>query len=455
MAVFGNFWHRYIAVDYNSQVILQPTKAYLAAGKAIAFSLLFLLWTASEATAGGYAIPPQTAREAAMGGTDTAGIDTPSAVYANPAALTNIDGNQILGGLTYINTVSGIKNSGVKSRNLHDDDFLPNLFANYHIPDSRITLGIGSYAPFGLATSYKPDSFTRFAAIRSELKTIFVTPAIAWKPFPYLSVGGGVSFVHSSALLSRAIFFGPFGDGRIRVTNTDDGYAYNLGVLVRPMDQLQLGLTFRSNVNLRFDSADVKFIDAPATGGLLTQTKASAIQIPLPRVINFGLHWQVNPQWGLEFEYNFTHWSEFGHLKANFSSPLPGLGGLAPINGFFIPQNWKDTSIVRIGTSYRLNKSLELRGGIGLDETPIPASTLSPVIPGADYLTVTGGIGYTWQKLTIDLGYMAVFYKSRRVNNNVLETGGDPSSLPFPGAPGADKYQTFQNLLGAHLRYRF
>jgi len=427
----------------------------LPAMKLIAFFLLFLLWTSGEASAGGYAIPPQTARAAAMGAADTAGVDNPSAVYVNPAALTNIDGNQIMGGLTYINTISGIKNSDMKSRNIHDDDFLPNLFANYHIPNSKITLGIGSYTPFGLATSYKADSFTRFAAVRSELRTIFVTPAIAWEPLPYLSVGGGVSFVHSSALLSRAIFFGPFGDGKIRVTDTDNGYAYNLGILVKPNDRLQLGLTYRSNVNLTFDSANVKFADAPAAGGLLTQTKASGIHVPLPRVINVGLHWQVNPKWGLEFEYNFTHWSEFGHLKANFSSPLPGLGGLAPISGFFIPQNWKDTSTVRLGTSYRLNKSFELRGGIGLDETPIPTSTLGPAIPGADYLTLTGGIGYTWEKLTIDLGYMAVFYKTRRVSNNVLETGGDPSSLPFPGAPGADKYQTFQNLVAMHLRYRF
>jgi long-subunit fatty acid transport protein len=110
---------------------------------------------------------------------------------------------------------------------------------------------------------------------------------------------------------------------------------------------------------------------------------------------------------------------------------------------------------LRLGTSYKLNESLELRGGLLLDETPIPNSTLSPNIPGADLLTLNTGIGYTWKDLTIDLGYMAVFYETRRVNNNVLETGGDPNAIPFPGNPGRDKYQIFQNFLSMHLRYRF
>jgi long-chain fatty acid transport protein len=205
---------------------------------------------------GGYAIPPQTAKAESMAGASTAGVDDPSAVYANPAALTNIDGNQIMAGVTYVNTVSRARNSGVSSRNLHDDDFIPNFFTNYHIPETRLTLGLGSYSPFGLATSYKPNSFTRYAAIRTELRTLFITPSIAWEPLPYLSIGGGLSFVHSSALLSRAVFFGPFGDGRIRITDSANGYGYNFGLLVKPHAQLRLGLTYRSRIDLEFDSAN-------------------------------------------------------------------------------------------------------------------------------------------------------------------------------------------------------
>jgi len=360
--------------------------------------------------AGGYAIPPQTAKSESMGGAAVAGVDDPSAVYVNPAALTQVDGNQILGGLTYVNTISSIKNSGATSRNIHDDDFLPNLFANYHIPNTQLSVGLGTYAPFGLATSYKPDAFTRYAAVRSELRTIFVTPTVAWEPLPYLSIGGGVSFVHASGTLSRAIFFGPFGDGKLRITDTDNAYGYKVAFLVKPNDQIRFGLTYTSHVDINFKSADVKFADAPGAGGLSSSSKASGIHLPLPPVINVGAHWQIDPSWGIELQYDYARWSKFEHLKASFSSPLPGLGGAVPIGGFLIPQNWKNSSSLRFGTAYKLTKDFELRGGVGLDETPIPPSTLGPAIPGADYLTLTAGAGYNWERIKIDIGYMAVFY---------------------------------------------
>src|SRR6266704_976979 len=150
------------------------------------------------------------------------------------------------GKLNYINTKSSVKNNGLKSKNIHDDDFLPNLFANYHIPNSALSLGIGTYTPFGLATTYKENSFTRFAALRTELRTIYVTPGIAWQPSPYFSVGAGMSFVHSSAVLSRAIFLGAvgIGEGKLRITDTDDAYGYNVGLRVKPNDKLKFGITY-------------------------------------------------------------------------------------------------------------------------------------------------------------------------------------------------------------------
>jgi long-chain fatty acid transport protein len=420
-----------------------------------ALVLLCILWVAQEADAGGYAIPPQTAKAEAMGGAAVAGVTDASAVYVNPAGLTQIDGNQLQGGLTYINTISSIKNSGTKSRNIHDDDLLPNFFGNYRIPNTNVSLGIGSYAPFGLATSYKPAAFTRYAAIRSELHTMYITPTIAWEPVPYLSIGGGISFVHASGTLSRAIFFGPFGDGHLRITDTDDAYGYKLGMLVKPISNLKFGLTYTSHVDLNFKTANVKFSDASGAGGLPSSTRASGIHLPAPAVINAGVHWQATPDWAIELQYDYTRWSEFKHLKASFSRPLPALGGLVPITGFLLPQNWKDSSTVRLGTAYKATSNLELRAGLTLEETPIPSSTLGPAIPGADYFSVTAGVGYKWKQLKFDAGYMAVFYKTRRVTNDILETGGDPNAVPFPLVGGKDKYSTFQNLVGLHATYQF
>jgi long-chain fatty acid transport protein len=161
--------------------------------------------------------------------------------------------------------------------------------------------------------------------------------------------------------------------------------------------------------------------------------------VPLPPVIGFGVNWKVNPEWALEFGYDFTRWSEFRQLTGRFETPL--LGGLIP--GFTIPHNWDDTSTIKIGTSYRPNQQWIVRGGVSFDETPIPGSTLSPSIPGADAWHLNAGLGYQWSAVTVDIGYMAMFYKTREVTNAVIL-----------GAPRT-KFSTFQNVVTVNAGYRF
>jgi long-chain fatty acid transport protein len=404
-------------------------------------------------------IPHQTARGLGLSNAMTAGVNDASAVYYNPAALSAINGDNILTSGTYINVANSVENSGRKSRNKHDDNLLASLFANYHIPGSDLTLGIGTYAPFGLATEYGSDAFTRFAAIDTKLKTLYVTPALSWSPSNFFSVGAGLSFVHASGVFSRALCLDPISgctqplglEGKIRITDTTDAFAYNLGVLVKPTDYLKFGFSYRSRVDLRFDSADAKFAGAFST----PTVKASLSPLPLPPVIDVGLFWQITPSWGAEVVYEYTRWSEFKNFTATLSPATVFLPLGAPIPGFKLPEDWRNTSTLRLGGYYALHKNWELRGGMAVEQAPIPNKTLNPAIPDADKLTLNAGIGYKWEKVSVDLGYMAVFYKTRRVTNDELE--GLPVTAPlfYAGAPGKDKYETFNNFVTISIGYRF
>lgn len=427
-----------------------------------AFVTLSLILQEPYCLAGGFMLPHQTAKGLGLSNAQTAGVNDASAVYYNPAALGDIDGNNLLLNGSYINVINSVENGGRTARNKHDDNFVASLFANYHIPGRDFTFGIGTYSPFGLATTYE-SGFTRFAAERTELKTIFVTPAVSWHPSNYFSIGGGLSFVHASGLFSRGLCFdfvidgcvtrgGPL-EGRMRITDTTNAFTYNLGVLVKPLESLKLGFSYRARTDLRFDNADVKFrgLFSPAI------TNARVRPLPLPPVINAGVFWQINPAWGAEFVYEYTRWSEFARFNAKFSPaptffPFPG-----PLTGFSLPENWKNTSTLRIGSFYTLNKNWELRGGATLEQSPIPNKTLNPAIPGADLLTLNGGVGYKWQRFSVDLGYMVVFYKTRNVRNGELE-GLPATHIPFLGAGfplGKDKYQTFNNFVSLSLGYHF
>ena len=417
--------------------------------------------------AGGFMVPHQTARGSSLASAVTAGVNDPSAVYYNPAALSEISGNNLLVGGSYISVINSVENGGRKAVNKHDDNFLASLFANYHIPGTDFTVGMGTYTPFGLATTYEAG-FSRFAAQRTELKTIYVTPALSWHPSKYFSVGAGFSFVHASGLFSRGVCFAPPGvpdpittatgctvpgglfEGRLRLTDTANALTYNVGFLGKPTDNVKFGFSYRARADLRFDGADVKF-GGPGFAAN-PAVKATVRPIPLPPVIDAGVFWQITRSWGAELVYEYTRWSEFKKFSAFFPPTTVFLG--TPIPGFRLPEDWKDASTLRFGSFYSLNKNWEIRGGVTLGETPIPNRTLNPAIPGADEMSLNGGIGYKWGDLSIDLGYVAVFYKTRRITNNELE-GLPATGVPFTGASGKDKYETFNSLLSLSFNYRF
>jgi long-chain fatty acid transport protein len=311
------------------------------------------------------------------------------------------------------------------------------------------------------------EPFTRFAAQRTELKTIFVTPALSWHPSKHFSavlvqLCSLIRSLHSSRLFRAAGYPDPITgatgctvpggllEGRLRLTDTANAFTYNLGLLGKPTDNVKIGFSYRARTDLIFDNADVKFGgDGFAANRSI---KASVRPIPLPPVIDVGLFWQINRSWGAEFVYEHARWSEFKRFTALFPTTTVFLG--TPIPGFNLPEKWKDTSTLRLGSYYLLNKNWEVRGGMALGETPIPNRTLNPAIPGADQLSLNGGLGYKLGSLSVDLGYAAVIYKTRRITNIELE-GLPATGVPFTGAPGKDKHETFNNFVSLSFGYRF
>ena len=65
--------------------------------------------------------------------------------------------------------------------------------------------GLGVYTPFGLRTEWPEGSLPAFVSQKADLKTFFLTPSVAYKINPYLSVGGGIDIVWSNVELVRSI----------------------------------------------------------------------------------------------------------------------------------------------------------------------------------------------------------------------------------------------------------
>jgi long-subunit fatty acid transport protein len=99
---------------------------------------------------------------------------------------------------------------------------------------------------------------------------------------------------------------------------------------------------------------------------------------------------------------------------------------------------------------------------MAVEETPIPNRSLNPAIPDAAKLTLNAGVGYRLNKLSLDVGYMAVFYKTRRVTNDQLE-GSTATGIPFipvcangtQPCSNRDRFQTFAHFVTLSVGYHF
>ncbi|MBS1147625.1 MAG: long chain fatty acid transport protein, partial [Proteobacteria bacterium] len=106
-------------------------------------------------------------------------------------------------GTAVINNNPSTPLSGGNGGDAGDLAFVPNAYFAYRVsPD--IHVGMGLNAPFGLKTEYDSSWKGRTQAIKSELKTINLNPAIAWKASESLSLGAGLSIQYTEATLSNS-----------------------------------------------------------------------------------------------------------------------------------------------------------------------------------------------------------------------------------------------------------
>ncbi len=414
---------------------------------AVLVFILMVFFNISVVFAGGFLILDHDAAATGMAVAYTAQADRPSAVFYNPAGMNQLKGTSLsTGGIiiiprtTYKNPVTG-KETEMK----HHTYFLPNFYVTHKLSD-KLAVGFGFFCPFGLSTDWPEDWEGRFIATYTKLKTYFLNPAISWQVHPRLSLAVGFDYVFSNVEMKRAINLSEeigipgLPEGRSRVKGDGEGQGFNLGLLYHITDNIDLGISYRSRIDINYDG-DAQF-NIPATGiGAIDPLLANAFQngdvhidnIDLPSILAVGLSTTMIKNWTFEFDFYWVNWSTFNKISADFKNPnTPDA---------IIPRDWHDTFSFILGAKYQLSKSMVLRGGYMFDNTPIPERTVDPILPDADRHMLNFGVGYQNNSLSIDFAYKALFYNDRITQTNIQGFNG--------------KYESFSSVIAVNLQYVF
>jgi len=429
----------------------------------VAVTLASAVLASGQAAASGFQVREQSAKALgnAMAGA-AAGAEDVSYMTYNPAAIGNVEGTQVAGGISYIDagfeltdasasSVSGANYSGSGNNEGGEEAWVPSFAFKTRLSE-RFDFGFAISAPYGLSTKYDKEWIGRYHAVETELKTIDIQPTLNYRATDRLNLAVGLRAQYADATLSNAIDLGrQVGaagayDGMAEVTGDDWGYGYTLGALFQATERTRLGISYRSEVELTLDG-DVDYSsDNPvgqqvlAVSGL--QDGGGKADLTTPANLNMGIYHQLTDRLALMANAEWTEWSSFKELTVE-----SGGRELSTTT-----ENWDDTWAFSVGANYRLNSQWMLRTGLGVDESPVPDSEhRTPRVPDADRRWAT--LGATWMptsNLGVTVGYMHVFGDDGDIDQNATPTNENANRGNLSGT-----YEVEADVFALSMDYSF
>lgn len=331
---------------------------------------------------GGFSVVGVAARAQSMEAF-TAVADDPSAIYYNPAGLTQISDTEVNANANYISSSLDYTNSlNQYSSSANDGVLAPSLFLASG-DTAPVYLGLGVYAPFGRKNEYEINPAVYNLDQSSSIVRLDFVPTIAFKLGPYISLGASIVGSRIDAAANT-----------LGINQVGHGYGVTGqgGVLVTLPKGVKLGVDYRGPEDGTISGTGTW--NAPF--GVNTDTFDASFRFPA--VLSAGVSWQVVQQLLLSFDYNYEMWSYLDQITPKYTNLYLSAVTGAPVNG-------KNSNDFRGGLMYRPNLANEFRLGGLYVEKAVPAPNIIPSQP--DFSGAGAAVGYSryYRKWRFDIGY--------------------------------------------------
>lgn len=388
------------------------------------------------ASATGFRLPDQDAFATARGEAFAATADNASAVYYNPAGLTQIEGQQVRGGVYGLNlNVSYESPSGGEYENQKDYHAIPQFFYACGPSKYPIAFGLGLYSPYGLSSVWPDDTGFRSIATRGRLAYWTLNPVIAWKINDQFSIAAGPTFNYAEIDLRQGIL--PFAGGsdvfRFDADAWDPGFT--AGLLWKAHPKLQFGISYRSETKMDFDGST----DLVSPLGSVTRPAQAAF--PFPQNVVVGVSYRPTDDWNLEFNVDWTDWSRLKTVTIS-QTPIPGLPTDAPL-----VLNWESSFYYEFGLTRYLPHGWSISGGYIFNENSVPDANYTPLVADLDRHFLSIGTGHHGKHLDIDVAYQFGYGPGRNVSGSAVN--------PLSGQSADGEYEFLSHALMLTIGWKF
>lgn len=428
----------------------------------LGLALVLPINNAFSAGSGAFRLEVPDAEAMGKGSAFVAQADNPSAIYYNPAGMTQLTGklNASIGAAIVQPFTNYKDNSGNETAMRRQVFTIPNAYAVTNFGLEKFAFGVGATSFWGLGTYWAEDSFSRYVATKSDYNTQDIMFSGAYKINEHISVGASADYIKSSISKNKELYQPPFSDGNLQIKGKDNSaWGYRLSAMYKPTIKHSFGLMYRSPVKIKYkgkiyldnltDNLAVPY--NTIFGGSSYETDVTS-KMTLPQSIVFGYCYKPTDKWRFEFDIEWMDWSSIQEEKVDYPS---GFGSVPPFEGWRsavlnsgnpTSRDWHSTFSYALGTEYKVNDILKLRAGYFYHKTPVPQANFDTALPDATSNSLTLGTGIKINKnVTLDFAYAAMFFDKREIDNDV----GASSGASIDG-----KYSSFNNLYLLTLTFK-
>ena len=393
-----------------------------------------------------------------------AGVKDASAIYFNPAALTGLEGGNLVlsvepiipsqtfsdGGSTApsLPPLPGVPPLGIPLGGTGGDAGgltpVPNGYFSYQVAE-KWWLGLGVNIPFGLTTEWDSDWIGRFHGVKSSIHAINVNPTVAVK-LGSLSLGAGINWQQFDAELTQSTAYGgaSFGaafaagnavggpllgaalggaiaaqipgglaeEGLTTLDGDSTAWGWNAGLMLEPAEGFKLAASYRSQIKHTLEGT-IAFGGAPtfregadpvgAVGAGLNAAftdRPITAEVDLPETFSVAVAWEGEKVEVLA-DWTWTGWSSIPSLDVKDEA---GEDVTALVLMF------EDTWRAGLGVNFKLNESWKLRLGTAYDKAPVQDRYRTPRLPDNDRIWAATGLEWRLnEKHRFDFGYAYLF----------------------------------------------
>ncbi|MFN7910685.1 MAG: OmpP1/FadL family transporter [Bacteroidota bacterium] len=358
------------------------------------FKGLFITLSLASVTlkAQGFQVNLQGQKQQGMASAGSAFVQDESLLFYNPGSAAFVMKNGLNVGVspTIPNTVYLDSATQIMSRT---ESPVSTPFAAYALfspkDTSRFRIGLAVYTPFGSTVQWPSEWIGRFAITRLQLKTIFFQPTLSYQVTNRIGIGAGFVNAIGSVNLQKDIPVinsnGVY--GRAELDGRANGYGFNIGIYIKPTKQLNLALSYRSQVNMKVKDGRANFYVPEGLAPNFPNGKFTS-SLPLPQVFTFGTHYQLNEKINLVADINYVGWKAYDTLAFDYETNTTSLLDTKS------PRLYENTFAFRLGGQYTVNEKFQFRAGAAYGISPVQQGYVTPETPDANRFIFTAGVSY-------------------------------------------------------------